>query len=183
MLEGIVTKVHAHGYGFVRADDGLDYYFRRADFTDPNAFGRLERYRSRVAFRVSDASRSGQAGRAVSLSLVGMTEAPVMGAHTSPTRDSMPREAAPRDSWTPVSSPAVVGEGAGDLWADDPFAAPKRRVDAVAPVQEAVTVSVATDVTEGPATSAVGPEPEFTPPTIEAPVKKRRAPARKTASA
>jgi hypothetical protein len=81
---------------------------------------------------------------------------------------------------------ASVPETTGDLWADDPFAAPKRRVDAAA--QEAVTVSVAADVALVPdavvlATSAVAPEPELTPPTIEAPVKKRRAPARKTASA
>ncbi|WP_396206412.1 NYN domain-containing protein [Gemmatimonas sp.] len=188
VVEGVVTKVHAHGYGFVRADDGLDYYFRRADFTDPNLFSRLERYRSRVAFRVCEASRSGQAGRAVTLSLLGMTEAPVMVARSAMPNDTPTREQTPREAWTPRSSPTVasVPETTGDLWADDPFAAPKRRVDAAA--QEAVTVSVAADVALVPdavvlATSAVAPEPELTPPTIEAPVKKRRAPARKTASA
>lgn len=188
VVEGVVTKVHAHGYGFVRADDGLDYYFRRADFTDPNLFSRLERYRSRVAFRVCEASRSGQAGRAVTLSLLGMTEAPVMVARSAMPNDTPTREPTPREAWTPRSSPTVasVPETTGDLWADDPFAAPKRRVDAAA--QEAVTVSVAADVALVPdavvlATSAVAPEPELTPPTIEAPVKKRRAPARKTASA
>jgi len=182
--------VHAHGYGFVRADDGLDYYFRRADFTDPNLFGRLERYRSRVAFRVSEASRSGQAGRAVTLSLVGMTEAPVMVARSTMPNDVPSRESMPREAWTPKSSPAVaaVPETTGDLWADDPFAAPKRRGDVSAPAGEVASAPQAADVAaapaaELPATEALSLEPESTPPTIEAPVKKRRAPARKTASA
>ena len=190
VVEGIVTKVHAHGYGFVRADDGLDYYFRRADFTDPNLFGRLERYRSRVAFRVSEASRSGQAGRAVTLSLVGMTEAPVMVARSTMPNDVPSRESMPREAWTPKSSPAVaaVPETTGDLWADDPFAAPKRRGDVSAPAGEVASAPQAADVAaapaaELPATEALSLEPESTPPTIEAPVKKRRAPARKTASA
>ena len=83
---------------------------------------------------------------------------------------------------------AAVPETTGDLWADDPFAAPKRRIDTAASAQEAVTVSVAADVADvpmagKPATSAVVPEPELTPPTIEAPVKKRRAPARKSVRA
>jgi len=198
LVQGIVTKVHAHGYGFVRADDGLDYYFRRSDFADPGAFSRLERYRSRLSFRVSEASRAGQAGRAVTLSVVGLTDAPVMVARTTPregpsrdasTRDAVTREPAPRDSWTPVSSPAVAD---GDLWSDDPFAAPRRRVEAVTPAPEAVATSEVEPVIPEPAAAvvedAVAPlattaEAEIAPPTIVAPVKKRRAPAKKSVSA
>jgi hypothetical protein len=102
-----------------------------------------------------------------------------------PSRESMPREA-----WTPKSSPAVaaVPETTGDLWADDPFAAPKRRGDVIAPAGEVASAPHAADVAaapaaELPATEALSLEQESTPPTIEAPVKKRRAPARKTTSA
>jgi len=196
LVQGIVTKVHAHGYGFARADDGLDYYFRRADFVDSGAFGRLERYRSRLSFRVSEAARSGQAGRAVTLSLVGMTEAPVMVARPSLARDTtsrevMTRQQPTRDSWTPTSSPvvAVAVEAAGDLWADDPFAAPKRRAEALAPVTGieesafAVAAPDAAPVAEAPTPPVLTVEEDRVPPTIETPVKKRRAPAKKSASA
>jgi len=208
-LEGVITKVHAHGYGFVRADDGLDYYFRRADFGDAGAFGRLERYRTRVAFRVSEPSRAGQAGRATMITVIGVADAA--------TRDAAMRDAAMRE--VTVSLDGAVGSGArrgahgpatpadgvavvataGDLWSDDPFAAPRRRQDpSLAPASATVAEPVAVPVAEpaptlvaavapgAPAievalaepTVAVGANAE-TPASVTAAPRKRRA-TRKT---
>lgn len=199
VVEGTVTKVHAHGYGFVRGDDGNDYYFRRADFSDVGAFARLERFRSRVSFRISEPSRNGQAGRAATLTIVGITENPVTAprpfvARDAGYRDPFVREgAAYRESYTPVSSPAVTAESAGDLWADDPFAAPKRRPEPVSstpvprdglaaasalepdPTPDVVAVENAALPGAGAETeplAAVEAAPE--PASIEPPVKKRR---------
>lgn len=107
---GVVTKVHANGYGFVRTDDGADYYFRRTDFTDPNEFMRLDRFRTRVAFRVQEAAQPGQAGRAVSLVVTGTSEAVVA-------------------SYRPIPAllPAIAALAADDVWDLDPFAARPRR--------------------------------------------------------
>ena len=107
---GVVTKVHANGDGFVRTDDGADYYFRRADFTDPNECTRLERFRTRLTFRVQEPARPGQAGRAISLVVSGTLEA--VAASFRPM---------------PPSLPAIAALAADDLWDLDPFAARPRR--------------------------------------------------------
>jgi hypothetical protein len=125
-----------------------------------------------------------------------MTEAPVMVARPSLARDTtsrevMTRQQPTRDSWTPTSSPAVAVaiEAAGDLWADDPFAAPKRRAEALAPVtgieESAVAVAApdAAPVAEAPTPPVLTVEEDRVRPTIETPVKKRRTPAKKSASA
>ncbi|MFY7948380.1 MAG: NYN domain-containing protein [Gemmatimonas sp.] len=108
-LSGVVTKVHANGYGFVRGDDGADYYFRRSDFADATDFSRLERFRTRLTFRVSEPARAGQAGRAAALVVSGVHD------------PSVP--VSPRPAFSLASSPGL----ADDLWALDPFAAPVRR--------------------------------------------------------
>lgn len=192
--EGIVTKVHAHGYGFVRGDDGHDYYFRRSDFSDAGTFGRLERYRSRVAFRVVEPSRNGQAGRASTLLLAGITDAPVMVAPRTPSvREAGARETAARENWTPVSSPAVpaVVAGEADLWADDPFAAPRRKTEAAHSAHDAgggaVGVATVADVALDVAVEDAAPEATIPADVLAAeivpPVKKRRTYTRKSASA
>jgi hypothetical protein len=146
---GTVTKVHANGYGFVRGDDGADYYFRRADFVDALEFTRLERFRTRLSFRVSEAARPGQAGRAASITIGGITDgsgfvgyrspAPVgyatgqFGGHTGTTGSADRHVAA-----TPFAA------SSDDLWAADPFAAPRRRVDAAPVVPAPALVAPAT---------------------------------------
>ncbi len=104
-----MTKVHANGYGFVRGDDGADYYFRRNDFADVGDFARLERFRTRLTFRVSEPARPGQAGRAAALVVSGVHD------------PSVP--VSPRPAFALAPSPALTD----DLWALDPFAAPVRR--------------------------------------------------------
>jgi hypothetical protein len=153
---GTVTKVHANGYGFVRGDDGADYYFRRADFVDALEFTRLERFRTRLSFRVSEAARPGQAGRAASITIGGVTDgsgfvgyrspAPVgyatgqFGGHTGTTGSADRHVAA-----TPFAA------SSDDLWAADPFAAPRRRVEAAPSAVPAPVLAV-------PALAAVTPE-------------------------
>jgi hypothetical protein len=185
-LHGVITKVHAHGYGFVRADDGLDYYFRRADFADGSAFTRLERYRTRVSFRVSEPSSGGQAGRAAALSIVGVSETPVLVPRSAAPRDGAPRDGAAREGWTPVSAPAIAepDEATGALWADDPFAAPRRPGDPVVTAEPAAVppaeprAEPTPDVPAGVSDLLHASAEPAAPPAV----KKRRAPARKSVS-
>lgn len=206
-VEGVVTKTHVHGYGFVRADDGSDYYFRRSDFVNGSDFARLERFRSRLAFRVLEPARQGQAGRAVSLSLVGITDTPIVMTRAFAPREHTVREQTGRDasvydtprreSWTPVSVPALapLADSVQDLWSDDPFAAPRRRVDEVtavaaphvdAPTEAAAvppgdaphsivqtTAAVATPV-DVPVNASVEPHDDIAP-EVDAPRAKRAA--------
>jgi hypothetical protein len=130
-LSGVVTKVHANGYGFVRGDDGADYYFRRSDFADVTDFLRLERFRTRLTFRVSELARPGQAGRAASLVVSGVQDASV--------------SVSPRPAFLSAPSPVL----SDDLWALDPFAAPVRREAATVASAEAVEAVEATRVTVG----------------------------------
>ena len=203
-LEGVITKVHAHGYGFVRADDGLDYYFRRADFGDAGAFGRLERYRTRVAFRVSEPSRAGQAGRATMITVIGVADAAMRDAamrEATGSPDGAVSSGARRgahEPTTPADGVAAVAT-AGDLWADDPFAAPRRRQEpsmakAPAPVAEPVAgpvaepapTLVAAVAPDAPAIEVAAADPVVVvsanaeaPASVAAPPRKRRA-TRKT---
>ena len=130
-LSGVVTKVHANGYGFVRGDDGADYYFRRSDLADVTDFLRLERFRTRLTFRVSELARPGQAGRAASLVVSGVQDASV--------------SVSPRPAFSSAPSPVL----SDDLWALDPFAAPVRREAATVASAEAVEAVEATRVTVG----------------------------------
>ncbi|MCZ8010451.1 MAG: NYN domain-containing protein [Gemmatimonas sp.] len=123
-LSGVVTKVHANGYGFVRGDDGADYYFRRSDFADVTDFSRLERFRTRLTFRVSEQARPGQAGRAATLVVSGVHD------------PSVP--VSPRPAFSPAPSPVLTD----DLWALDPFAAPVRREAAPVASADAAEVTI-----------------------------------------
>ena len=195
-LEGVITKVHAHGYGFVRADDGFDYYFRRADFGDAGAFGRLERYRTRVAFRVSEPSRTGQAGRAALLTVIGVADAAVRDPAMREVA-GMPEDAGSARARRGAHVPATPPDGiaavatAGDLWADDPFAAPRRRHESLLapapePVAEPALALVAAVALDAPATdgtpsenAVVGSVNAEVPASVTAAPRKRRA-TRKT---
>ena len=154
---GTVTKVHANGYGFVRGDDGADYYFRRGDFVDVSEFVRLERFRSRLSFRVSEAARSGQAGRAASVAISGVADGSGFVGYRSPTPVAYANShfsahaGAAHSPERHVAAPVALSTD--DLWAADPFAAPRRRVEAapvpVAPVSPApalaATATIAPD--------------------------------------
>lgn len=75
---GLVIKVHDHGYGFIRGDDGLDYYFRRTDMREPGQFAHLEQRGTRVQYAVHTQADRGSAGRAVHVDAVsGLSEQPL----------------------------------------------------------------------------------------------------------
>lgn len=187
-LAGVVTKVHMNGYGFVRGDDGLDYYFRRSDLVEPADFARFERFRTRLTFRVSEPARAGNAGRAVALAPTGAIASPAVdGAAVQASRPTPPAVLAAR-------APAY-----DDLWDLDPFAARPRRDGpaALAPVApDALDEVPAPTMEEPPAPEmATTPEPLAEPTasqvvdaaetpaeTITTPARKKRAP-RKTLSA
>ncbi|GAB1341668.1 hypothetical protein MASR1M101_07950 [Gemmatimonas sp.] len=155
---GTVTKVHANGYGFVRGDDGADYYFRRGDFVDVSEFVRLERFRSRLSFRVSEAARPGQAGRAAAVAISGVADgsgfvgyrspAPVAYANGHYGANASTMHSTERH----VAAPSAVFTD--DLWAADPFAAPRRRLES-APVPP---VPVATTAAASAATATIAPD-------------------------
>jgi hypothetical protein len=190
-MTGTVTKVHANGYGFVRSEEGADYYFRRSDFTEQGEFARLERFRTRLSFRVSEPARAGQAGRAAALAITGVSDAPVVAPlrHTpSHVPAIMPGYAPPHAASSSSYAPTMAT--ADDLWDMDPFAAPARRVAPPAPVtldaepvipaelEVALVAPVAADalspLAAGLAAAGDISEPAATvPPVIEAPRKKR----------
>lgn len=75
---GLVIKVHEHGYGFIRGDDGQDYYFRRTDMRDPGQFAHLEQRGTRVQYAVHTPTDRGNAGRAIHVDAIsGLAEQPL----------------------------------------------------------------------------------------------------------
>lgn len=196
---GVVTKLHTNGYGFVRGDDGFDYYFRRSDLAEPADFARLERFRTRLTFRVSEPARAGNAGRAVGLAIADSGT----GSATDGSAMVMARP-------TPAAVPAVRAPSYDDLWDIDPFAARPRREPppSLAPIatefDEGPEARTGHEMLEAPESldglptpvSAQGSAPEATevaalpvdqqatPPveTVTPPARKKRAP-RKTLSA
>ncbi|WP_337170966.1 NYN domain-containing protein [Gemmatimonas aurantiaca] len=75
---GLVIKVHEHGYGFIRGDDGLDYYFRGTDMREPGQFAHLERRGTRVHYTVHTPADRGSAGRAIHVDAIsGLSEQPL----------------------------------------------------------------------------------------------------------
>ena len=171
LVSGTVTKVHANGYGFVRSDEGADYYFRRSDFNDQGEFARLERFRSRLSFRISEPARAGQAGRAAALAISGISDAPVaapMRHHTpsqvpayspaQPTAYAAAHASVHPSAHPSAHSPAYAPSAAplasaDDLWAMDPFAAPVRRElpPPQQPVHPEPAMEVASDAHVAPA--------------------------------
>jgi hypothetical protein len=127
-ITALVTKVHPTGYAFARDNDGLDYYFRREDLEDSNAFAELSTWKTRVHLTLSASARPGNAGRARAVSIT----------QQLPVAVQPPAPAAPHASYaarsTLTSNTIASSRHAGpvptavaDIWDADPFAAPARR--------------------------------------------------------
>lgn len=116
VLDGVVSKVHGNGYGFIRATGGLDYYFRRASMRDPLHFGRLLRGTTTVQFTVDEPASAAGAGRAAQIAVLsGLGAVDAVAAVTPPRA-------------VPLPPPAVATVASiDDDWDRDPFAKPRAR--------------------------------------------------------
>jgi len=105
-VTALVTKVHPTGYAFARDNEGLDYYFRREDLEDSNAFANLTTWKTRVRLTLSTSARPGTAGRARAVTIA----------------QQLPVAVQP-----PAPATSLAQAVLGDIWDADPFAAPARR--------------------------------------------------------
>ncbi len=116
VLDGVVSKVHGNGYGFIRTTGGLSYYFRRASMREPLHFGRLLRGTTTVQFTVDEPASSAGAGRAAQIAVLSG-----LGAVDAVATATPPRPA-------PLPPPAVATTALiDDEWDRDPFAKPRAR--------------------------------------------------------
>lgn len=123
-VTALVTKVHPTGYAFARDDEGLDYYFRREDLGNSDAFAELSTWKTRVHLTLSASARPGNAGRARAVTIAQQLPIAVQPpAPAAPFTPSAARSLSGGASRLTVPASATVD----DAWNADPFAAPVRK--------------------------------------------------------